>query len=132
MRSKLAPDGSFWSDLAGQFDEKAAKEKLDGQIAQQERAIALASRVLALRGAPGFEDFRKSLQDIRDYAIEQLTQTKASNDWMRVLQGQVQAYENMLAVMEKQESRLQALDRALKELQNQRTLLERPMPRTDP
>lgn len=126
MRSKLAPEESFWRQLAEEFDEKAALEKLNGQIAQQRRAIALAGRILTLRNMPGFSDFQLALTDMRDHAVAQLSNTTAGNDWMRVLQGQVQAYNNLLGVMEKGDGRVRALEHGLAELQNQKALIERP------
>lgn len=125
-RSKLRPEDSWWTRAAEQFDERTAKEKLDAQIEQQHRAVQLAGRILLLRGLPGYDEFHKALQDIREHALTQLSKTTASNDWMRVLQGQVQAYDNILAVMEKGEARVQALEKALTELQNERALFDRP------
>ncbi len=126
MRSKLSPEQSFWRDLASKFDEKAAVEEVDRAIAQQRRAITLAGRVLTLRNMPGFAEFQSALEDIRDHTASQLASTTSSNDHMRVLQGQVQAYNNLLGVMRRGEQRVQALEKALEDLQNQKRLLERP------
>lgn len=125
-RSKLRPEDSWWTRASEQFDERQAKEKLDAQIEQQHRAVQLAGRILLLRGLPGYEEFRKALQDIREHALSQLEKTTAGNDWLRVLQGQCQAYGNILAVMEKGEARVQALEKALAELLNERALFDRP------
>ncbi|HDL41655.1 MAG TPA: hypothetical protein ENG98_01405 [Actinobacteria bacterium] len=125
-RSKLAPQESHWRDLFDRFDEKAAVEKLDTRIGQQRRAITLAGRVLIIRNMPGFSDFQAALRDIRDYVVSQLVSPGAENDVMRQLQGQCQAYDNILAVMEKGDVRVKALEEGLQELQNQRATIVRP------
>lgn len=125
-RSKLAPQDSHWRDIFERFDESKAVEKLDAQIGQQQRAVALAGRVLIIRNMPGYSDFESALRDIRDFARDQLVSTVAGNDWMRELKGQVQAYNNILAVMEKGDARVKALEEGLRELQNQRAVIVRP------
>lgn len=125
-RSKLAPPESYWRDLFDRFDEKTAVSKLDTRIGQQKRAIALAGRVLIIRNMPGYSDLEVALRDIRDYAVTQLVSPGVSNDDMRQIQGQVQAYDNMLAVMDKGDVRVKALEEGLKELQNQRATIVRP------
>lgn len=124
MRSKLKD--SFWSQVADRFSERSALERLEGQIAKQRQAIAMASRILSLRNMPGFKDFQQALADMRDHAIRDLSSTTSSNDWMRVLQGQVQAYDGLLSIMEKGEAKVEVLERRLEELQNEKALLERP------
>lgn len=132
MRSKLAPDQSFWRDLATRFDEKEAARQLEEAIDKQERAIALAGRILAIRHAPGFSDFCQALRDLQEHATYQLSTTTASNEQMRVLQGQVQAYSNILAVVDKGEQQVQALEKAREGLQNDLATIKRPTTETKP
>lgn len=117
---------THWEELFEQFDPKRTKEKLDAQVAQQERVVTLARQILNLQHAPGYEEFCKALADIRQHAFDAMVRNEAGNDWMRVLQGQCQAYDSIVQVMLNREARVQALEQGLKDLQNQRALLERP------
>lgn len=98
---------------------------LDQQIEQQRRAIKLGERVLALRASPGYEDFHKSLQDLRNYARTRLVTCYQGDSFMRVLQGQVQAYETILELMGKTEKKLEQLAANVKQLETDRDLFNR-------
>ncbi len=124
--SKFAPQDSYWRDLFERFDEKAAVEKLNARIGQQQRAITLAGRVLIIRNMPGYSDFEIALRDIRNYAVTMLVSPGVAHDDMHEIKGQIQAYDNMLAVMDKGEVRVKALEEGLAELQNQRAVIVRP------
>lgn len=140
MRSKIAPEDSVWRNLAKTLDPKAVRlatignwmngrrdscrEELDAQISRQRRAIALARTILPLRDHPLFQEYHKSLQGMRDAATKDLITTTSSNDYMRVLQGQVQAYEKILRVMDRQEAEAKALEQGLSVLENDRKNLD--------
>ena len=125
-RSKLRPESSYWQEIFDRADEGSIREKLGAKVEQQKRAVVLASRILSMENQPGYTEFRKALLDIREHALGQLVRNTATNEWMRVLQGQCQAYDSILQVMERGQDRVQALELALKDLQDQMTLLERP------
>lgn len=115
-----------WKDLFSQFSEREALAELDRRIARQESALALCGRLLALRNQPGYDAFIEAIKGIREHAASDLIRTKASNEEMRVAQGQIQAYDNVLAIISKGEDRRIALDKGLTELREQRKLLARP------
>lgn len=82
--------------------------------------------MLIIRNMPGYSDFQSALRDIREYTVSQMVSPGVGDAEMRQMQGQIQAYDNMLAVMDKGEVRVQALEEGLTELQNQRALIVRP------
>ena len=124
-RSRLAPHESQWQELFDRFDESKAAEEIGNRIVRQQAAIGLASRALSIRHMPGFEDFQGALRDVRASAVAELTSTTRGNEWLRVLQGQVQAYDKILAIMEKGQSYVEALEQGLQELQDQRAAIVR-------
>ena len=121
----LIPHGQEWLlDLFEHFDEEAVRQKKDAQIEQQQRAINLAGRIIVLRNMPGYDDFRKALQDMEEWALRQMVNSEQTDGEIRTLRGQCQAYNNILSVMDHGEKRIDALAMGLKKLQNERAVLE--------
>ena len=121
-----APSKPYLDEFGHLFDEKRAEARLDEQLTAQQHGITLARQIVAIRHSPGFAEFEKAVRASRDNTLKRLVTSTAGNDWLRVLQGQAQAYESILAVVDQGQDRVQALEEGLKELQNQRAVLSAP------
>lgn len=117
------PQDSFWQQreqLRPKFESVVARMQV------QQNAVALARGLFGLRASPGWNDFVKTIRDIQLHAMRQLSRSQSVEE-MKVLQGQIQAYDNIVAVVDGGEVRMQALERGLADLHNEKASLEKQM-----
>lgn len=105
----------FWNVQA---QEERAKKEVTDQIEALSRVINLGRRALALRGQTGFEDFVKSVADLREHAKNQLVASTSTDQEMRILQGKAQALSDVLALLRDTERSVEALEARREQLQN--------------
>jgi hypothetical protein len=124
------PTADFWSVQRREEEElRDLSHKLEGT----ERALNLAKRILAIRNAPGFQDFVDAVNDLQQHADRQLVGCLASDSYMRHLQGKAQALRDVMALLSRTENTATLLARQQKDLQNALDAARerRPKPRSD-
>jgi hypothetical protein len=115
--------------------EKAHEEALRRQIDQLERAVALGKRALAIRNAPGYQDFVKAIHGIREGLVAQLASTNAvmGDSELRELRGRCHALADVLAILGKSDMAVEELAARAAKKQNdlEMALKRRPKPKPD-
>lgn len=99
---------------------------LDERIHSTTQACHLARAILGLRSTHGWDEYVRAINDIRAHALRKLAKAQAMEE-VRSLQGQIEAYDNLLVIVETGEERAKVLDAGLQRLQNERLTLQRHM-----
>lgn len=110
--------------------EAAEERKLRDEIANLNAQIEVARRGEALRHAPGFQDFLKSLQTLHAANREALVgDNRLTNDGLREMRGRVRGIESVLALLTST-TETAALAQRLQDCKNQldTALQRRPKP----
>ncbi len=98
---------SQWENVR-KTEERISKE-LNGEIDRITRVINLGQRLLTIKNAPGYQQFEKAVEDLRQYAQTEMIGCKGNNDQLRILQGRCQAFSSILALMRRTEHNLESL-----------------------
>lgn len=108
-------------------EERGLRQEIDSRTA----AIDMARRTGQIRNAPGFQDFLKAVQGLRDQAVKNLaTDSRLTDVGLREQRGRVQALDDVLklltrdGILEHLELQKQHYENALAE-----ALRRRPKPR---
>jgi hypothetical protein len=113
--------------------EEAEERTLRTEIASITQQLEVARRCEALKHAPGYADFLKSLQGLHAGAREQLVgNERLTNDGLREMRGRVKGLESVLALLTST-TETSTLAARLTERQNQLTeaLKRRPKPQPE-
>ncbi len=113
--SSVPPD--FWDPQKKQ-EQDYLRPRL-ARIDKLERAMALATRCMVLRNQPGYQDFVKCMEDLHLAAMNELVASTGDSDKIHVIQGKVQAYQNVLNVMRNTENSRDTLAVQLKAAQDE-------------
>jgi hypothetical protein len=105
IREKLFSDDPTWDVNAQEAEFRA---KLEADIRDIERDIALADKALALRASPGWEPFLKTVRALLDSRTEELILAKNPHD-ATLLQGRVRELRAVLSLMQRTESSVSVL-----------------------
>ncbi len=102
----------------GQWEQVAETEgrlrkQFSGEIDRLTGVINTAQRVLAIKNAPGYQQFEQSVLDLRQYAQTEMVGCSEGNDQIRILQGRCQAFSSMLALMRNTEHNIENLSQQL-------------------
>jgi hypothetical protein len=100
-----------WEQVAE--TEARVRKEFSGDIDRLTRVINTAQRVLAIKNAPGYQQFEQSVIDLRQYAQTEMVGCKDGNDQIRILQGRCQAFSSILALMRNTEHNIQNLSQQL-------------------
>lgn len=98
-------------------------------IDRLDRTIAMGQRVLALRGAGGYHEFTKAVEDMRDHLRHSLENHWGEDHEMRMLQGQVQGITMVLRLLQSTENSLESLAKKRKHEQDELDFLVNPGPK---
>lgn len=122
-------------DSDGLWDVKQAERQetdfLRRSIDTLDRAIGLATKAQALEHAPGYAEFVKAVEGVRDHAFRELLGTEKGSDYMHRVQGRCQAFDNVLTLLQRSRKNTELLVARRGELQNQldEAMRRRPKPR---
>lgn len=97
-------------------------------IDRLDRTIAMGQRVLALRGAGGYQEFTKAVEDMRDHLRQSMENHRGDDSEMRMLQGQVQGITMVLRLLQSTENSLDSLAQKRKQEQDELEHLVNPGP----
>jgi hypothetical protein len=100
-----------WEQVAE--TEARVRKEFSGDIDRLTRVINTAQRVLAIKNAPGYQQFEQSVIDLRQYAQTEMVGCKDGNDQIRILQGRCQAFSSILALMRNTEHNIKNLSQQL-------------------
>jgi hypothetical protein len=117
IQDKLHPVDDFWNQEA---QEKASVRRIDAEINNLKGAIALADKILTLKGNAGWLEFVKAVEDCRAYRRQELELSAASNDDLRILQGRCRELGAIMSLMTQTETNTQTLSGRLKGLVRER------------
>lgn len=118
----------FWNVAAR---ESVEDRKLREEIATLNAQLDVARRCEALKHAPGYQDFLKSLQSLHSaYRAALIGDDRLTNDGLREMRGKVKGVESVLALLTST-TETSALAKRLQDCQNQlnETLKRRPQPK---
>lgn len=82
------------------------------------RARELSKRILQLQHQPGFKEFTEQVRKLRELSVDAMTRRSVTSNEMFRAQGEVRAYDNMLAVMSNAEHALQTLESQIQAHEN--------------
>ena len=116
---KLKPADDFWDEKA---QERIVTQRLDAEIKNIEGAVNLASKILALKGNAGWQEFVKAIEDCRAYRRQELELSSASDADLRILQGRCRELGAILSLMNQTETNTEVLASRLKGLEQERAL----------
>jgi hypothetical protein len=96
----LAPsEDPFWNVRARELDEE---RRLQADIDSVEASIVLAKKSVAIRNAPGFEDFLKAIKGLHSSSLVDLvTDAKLTDQGLREQRGRVRALEDVISLLTK-------------------------------
>ncbi len=104
-----------WEQVAE--TEERVRKQFSGDIDRLTRVINTAQRVLAIKNAPGYQQFEQSVIDLRQYAQTEMVGCKDGNDQIRILQGRCQAFSSILSLMRNTEHNIKNLSQQLEVVQ---------------
>lgn len=122
LREKLTPEDDFW---LVKEQEKKQLEGLGTEIRNLESAITLGQKVLRLKGQPGWQEFVKSLEDMRSYRRQELELSVQPDANLRILQGRCRELGAILSLVKNTEYNLELLANQLKAKQDERDVITR-------
>lgn len=129
IQEKLTGLDDFW-------DEKAQEAKLrrnfDNEINNLEGAVNLASKILALKGNAGWQEFLKALEDCRFYRRQELELSSGTDGELRILQGRCREIGAILSLMTQTEKNTEILANRLQGLKKEREAFIRPDGKVQP
>ncbi len=119
----------FWDVREQERQEEAA---LRNHIDQLERSINLGKRALAIKNAPGYQDFLQAIQDVRQGHLNALASTSSqkTNEELRELRGRCHAIADILAILAKTEMAVEQLAAMASARQNELEEHRRRRPRS--
>lgn len=89
--------------------EENIRQQARAKIDHLERDINLGQRMLALKNAPGFQQFIEAVEQARESTMTELEGCTQGNELMRILQGRSQAYSSILVLVRNTEQKLESL-----------------------
>ena len=117
LHDKLNPSDSFWDAKA---QERAVVQRIDAEINNLHGAVALAEKILVLKGNAGWQDFVKAIEDCRAYRRQELELSQGSDADLRILQGRCRELGSIMSLLTQTEINAQTLVSRLKGLQIER------------
>lgn len=109
--------------------EREAMDAVRKDIGAIDGQIGMAKRAQALRHSPGWQDYVAAVEQAIRRATDELVTTSRSNEYLRQLQGRVQALRDVSTMLTRSDSLLEELAKRRKELEDRLTELSRLMPR---
>ncbi len=119
-----ALEHSQWEQVAA--TEKRITDQIKGDVDRLQRVINTAQRIMVLKNAPGYQQFEKSIEDLRTHAQNEMVSCSESTDRLRILQGRCQAFGSILALMRKTEQNIESLAQQLEAAEAKAEQLIRP------
>jgi hypothetical protein len=98
------------------------------ELAAIEAQIQLTQRAQAIQSSPGWADYVKSIDDALVRSTNELILTTKSSEYMRQLQGRIQALRDVVAILARGKSLLEELATRRQVVQDRLTELLRQMP----
>lgn len=89
--------------------EESIRQQSRIEIDHLERDINLGQRMLALKNAPGFQQFIEAVEEARERTMTELEGCSQGNELMRIIQGRSQAYSSILVLVRNAEQKLESL-----------------------
>lgn len=112
--------------------ERAEDETLKQRRDQIERSMAVSRRALALRSAPGYEDFVKEVENCHRAVARDLLVAKIDNNDLRETRGRARGLQDILTLLTKADLSMTALEQQLKDLQDEEQAMMRRRPKARP
>ncbi len=98
--------------------EAAEEQQLRDRLDAAQRAIALGKRALALKSAAGYQDFFKAIEDMRSHSMRMMVHEPSDTE-LRRLQGRVQAFTDILGVLDRSENAVEQLAAQVESIQTE-------------
>lgn len=111
---KMKPSDSFWDQKE---QERQIIKRLDSEAHNLQSAITTAERIAAIKSAPGWTDFVKAIEGMRDYRRIELELAAGDDGAVRILQGRCRELGAILSLMNQTEQNKGVLVSRLETLQ---------------
>lgn len=128
-QEKLRSVDNFWDEKA---QERAVVADVDAQINNLKGAVNLASKIQALKGNAGWQEFLKAVEDCRSYRRQELELSSASDAELRILQGRCRELGAILSLMTQTEKNTEILANRLQGLEKERAAFVKPDGKVQP
>ena len=119
IQEKLQPQDGFWDE---RLRERLVVEQLDAKINNLKGAVNLASKILALKGNAGWQEFVKAVEDCRAWRRQELELSSGSDSDLRILQGRCRELGAIVSLMTQTQVNTKALSTQLSSLEAERAL----------
>lgn len=119
IQEKLQPQDGFWDE---RLRERLVVEQLDAKINNLKGAVNLASKILALKGNAGWQEFVKAVEDCRAWRRQELELSSGADSELRILQGRCRELGAIVSLMTQTEVNTKALSTQLSSLEAERAL----------
>lgn len=129
LQEKLSSVDDFWNEKA---QEANYRRGIDSDIANLEGAVNLASKIFALKGNAGWQEFLKALQDCRTYRQQELELSNGTDGELRMLQGRCREIGAILSLMTQTEKNTEILANRLQVLKKEREAFVKPDGKVQP
>jgi hypothetical protein len=119
IQEKLKGTDGFWDEKA---QERLVVDRIDSEIGKLRGAVALAEKILDLKGNAGWVEFVKAIEDCRAHRRVELELSQQSDTEMRILQGRCRELGAIVSLMTQTEKNTEALVTRLRGLEEERRL----------